>query len=164
MCVAITPALAAPAGAPVISKLHYAGTATIPTGTPAPGGDSVATDEIGSATTSGEADSGDGSDRLGPQPVINRTIAHGHAGGKATASSGRARSNPELNRSFQGVNFHDQRYADNGNQFSVEPPDQALCAGNGYVVESVNDVLAIYDKSGNRLTGPADLTASSPSA
>lgn len=159
MCVAITPAIAAPAGAPTVLSLQYSGTSTIPTGTPAASGDSVTTDEIDSATASGDADSGDGSDSLGPQPVINRSIARGHAGGKAAASSGRAKSNPELNRSFEGVNFHDQRFANGGNQFSVEPPDQALCAGNGYVLESVNDVLAIYDKSGNRLTGPVDLNS-----
>jgi hypothetical protein len=50
-----------------------------------------------------------------------------------------------------GLNFHDQRFANGGNQFSVEPPDQALCAGNGFVVESVNDVIQVYDSVGNAL-------------
>ena len=35
-----------------------------------------------------------------------------------------------------------------GNQFTVEPPDQALCVGNGYVVEAVNDVLNVFNTSG----------------
>jgi hypothetical protein len=34
-----------------------------------------------------------------------------------------------------------------GNQFSVEPPDQGLCAGNGYVLEIVN-VINVFNASG----------------
>ena len=158
LCTAITPALAAPVGNPTTFSLQYSGT-SVPTGTAPTGGDSVTTAEIDSAITSGEGDSGDGSDSLGPQPVVNRTIAKGHAGGTSAANAGRAKSNPQLKRTFEGVNFHDQRFSNGGNQFSVEPPDQALCAGNGFVLQSVNDVLAIYDRSGNRLTGPVDLNS-----
>lgn len=60
--------------------------------------------------------------------------------------------------SLTGLNFHDQRFANGGNQFSVEPPDQGLCAGNGFV-ETVNDVLRIFDSSGNALTGTIDLNS-----
>jgi hypothetical protein len=110
------------------------------------------------AMTAGDADSGDGEDDLGKEPVVNRTISHGHhAGLNSGGHAWRAKSNPELTGGFDGLNFHDQRYANNGNQFSVEPPDQGLCAGNGFVVESVNDVLAIYDRSGHELVGPVDL-------
>ena len=46
---------------------------------------------------------------------------------------------------FEGLNLYQQRrVADNGNQFTVEPPDQGLCVGNGYVVETVNDVTNIF--------------------
>ena len=121
------------------------------------GGDTLTNFELDPAMTSGDADSGDGSDSLGPQPVVNRGIARGHAGGAPAGNAGRAKSNPEVKLSFDGLNFHDQRFANGGNQFSVEPPDQALCAGNGFVVESVNDVLAIYNRSGTRLVGPVDL-------
>jgi hypothetical protein len=41
-----------------------------------------------------------------------------------------------------------QRYANRGNQFTVEPPDQGLCVGNGYVVEAVNVVLNVFNYSG----------------
>src|SRR6266545_4469862 len=51
----------------------------------------------------------------------------------------------------------DQRTANGGNQFSLEPPDQGLCAGNGFVMESLNDVLRVYDRSGNALVGVIDL-------
>ena len=60
---------------------------------------------------------------------------------------------------FDGLSNIDQRTANNGNQFSLEPPDQALCAGNGFVVEAVNDVIRVYDKSGNALTGAEDLNS-----
>jgi hypothetical protein len=49
---------------------------------------------------------------------------------------------------FEGLNLFQQRYARGGNQFTVEPPDQALCVGNGYVVEAVNDVINVFDQSG----------------
>src|SRR5690242_16461083 len=38
---------------------------------------------------------------------------------------------PGLTQSFHGLDGFDQRFANGGNQFSVEPPDQALCVGNG---------------------------------
>jgi hypothetical protein len=54
---------------------------------------------------------------------------------------------------FRALNHRDQRLANGGNQFSVEPPDQALCVGNGYVVEAVNSVLRVFDMNGTPLTG-----------
>jgi len=45
---------------------------------------------------------------------------------------------------FPGLTHTEQRLANNGNQFSLEPPDQGLCAGNGFVMEQVNDALAVY--------------------
>lgn len=61
--------------------------------------------------------------------------------------------------SFDGENSRNQRLASNGNQFSIEPPDQGLCVGNGYVLESVNDVMKIFDRSGKPLTGDIALNA-----
>ncbi|MEO5831535.1 MAG: hypothetical protein ABIQ36_13300 [Rhodanobacter sp.] len=139
---------------PTTLTLQRGGT-TVPITTPL-GGDSLTSLEQDPAMSAGDADSGNGGD-LGPQPVVNRSIAHGHAGSARMGIGRRAKANPELLGGFDGLNFHDQRYANGGNQFSVEPPDQGLCAGNGFVVESVNDVLAIYDKFGNKLVGPVDL-------
>ncbi|HEU0316605.1 MAG TPA: hypothetical protein VFR49_04700, partial [Solirubrobacteraceae bacterium] len=45
---------------------------------------------------------------------------------------------------FDGINHLDQRLADNGNQQSLEPPDQGLCVGNGHVIETVNLALTIH--------------------
>ena len=72
-------------------------------------------------------------------------------------SSAVAGSNPELANSFNGLNHFDQRTANGGNQFSLEPPDQGLCAGNGFVVEVVNSVIQVWDTSGTPLTGAGDL-------
>jgi hypothetical protein len=73
-------------------------------------------------------------------------------------SSKVANSNPELKLSFDALNHFDQRYgANDGNQFSLEPPDQGLCVGNGYVVEAVNSVIQVWDTDGNELTGVGDL-------
>ena len=53
---------------------------------------------------------------------------------------------------FRGIDHYDQRIlADNGNQFSLEPPDQALAVGAGKVLEVVNNALMVYDPSGNPL-------------
>jgi hypothetical protein len=62
-----------------------------------------------------------------------------------------------LIRSFNGLNHRQQRLANGGNQFSLEPPDQGLCVGNGYVMEIINDVMNVYDASGNSLKGVTDL-------
>jgi len=73
------------------------------------------------------------------------------------ASSAVAGANPELSLSFLGLNHRNQRLANGGNQFSLEPPDQALCVGNGYTVEVVNSVLRVWSTSGTPLTGVQDL-------
>lgn len=66
-------------------------------------------------------------------------------------------ANPTLGSSFNGLNFFQQRFANGGNQFSVEPPDQGLCVGNGKVVEVVNSVYQVFDTNGNSLKGPVDI-------
>lgn len=68
-------------------------------------------------------------------------------------------SNPGLFVSFEGLNHRDQRLANEGNQFSIEPPDQGLCVGNGFLLESVNDVLRVYDLTGAPLTEVIDLNS-----
>ena len=139
---------------PATLKLQPGGT-TVPTTTTI-GGAPITALELDPAMSAGDTDSGGVGD-VGSKPVVNRSIAHGHAGGSSNGNASRAKSSPELLGGFNGLNFHDQRYANGGNQFSLEPPDQGLCAGNGFVVESVNDVMAIYSSAGNKLVGPVDL-------
>jgi hypothetical protein len=88
----------------------------------------------------------------GPGPfsgiITNRSLSQGSGAGPSVSSGKKAKSNPQFNTGFEGLNLFQQRYARGGNQFTVEPPDQALCAGGGYVVEAVNDVLNVYNTSG----------------
>jgi hypothetical protein len=49
---------------------------------------------------------------------------------------------------FNGLSHLDQRNANNGNQFSIEPPNPSIAAGNGYLLEGVNDAIQIYSNSG----------------
>jgi hypothetical protein len=88
---------------------------------------------------------------------MNRSIAPGPGQGTQTIGKSKAKSNPELITTFRGLNFFQQRFANHGNQFSIEPPDQALCAGNGFVLESTNDVLNIFGQDGSSLLGVTDL-------
>lgn len=76
-------------------------------------------------------------------------------GGNAVTSS-----NPGFS-GFSGITNLDQASAGTGayagTQFDLEPPDQALAVGNGEVVEAVNNAIAVYDLSGNLLSGPTPM-------
>ena len=50
---------------------------------------------------------------------------------------------------INGISHQDQRFAFGGNQFSVEPPNPSVAAGNGYVLEAVNNALEVYNTSGS---------------
>src|SRR6516164_8633728 len=135
-----------PQQGPVTLKLQRIGTssfASAPMATDVSG----VPDEIDAALNGGDAD-GVGSSDSGIG--INRSLP-GTTTGKGKPVSSKPKSNPVLDAHFQGLNFHDQRFANGGNQFSVEPPDQGLCVGNGFVLETVNDVLQVYDAAGNAL-------------
>jgi hypothetical protein len=86
----------------------------------------------------------------GPYPgsIVDRSLSQSAGNGVSASSGKKAKSNPALNTSFEGLNHYQQRYSRGGNQFSIEPPDQGLCVGNGYVIEVVNDVLNIFNASG----------------
>jgi hypothetical protein len=91
-----------------------------------------------------------------PNSQSNAHVPSSHVPRPATVSA--ASPGSELAAGFAGLNHVSQRTADGGNQFSLEPPDQGLCAGSGEVVEAVNDVFATYDTSGQRNGGPTSLT------
>lgn len=74
--------------------------------------------------------------------------------------SGKAILGSTAANSFDGIDHFQQRFADAGNQFSVEPPDQGLCVGDGanpYVLESVNDAIRVYTKAGAPVTDVVSL-------
>jgi hypothetical protein len=78
-----------------------------------------------------------------PSAVTNSTVVRGRGGAQ----------------SFDGLDAADQRLADNGNQFTLEPSDGALCQGGGVAVEYVNSVLQFFDGTGAQLTPPISATS-----
>ncbi len=89
---------------------------------------------------------GEGEDAgTGPDPYSGTiSLSTGSGQGDSVTSARKSKSNPEFDFGFEGLNHYQQRYARGGNQFSVEPPDQGMCVGNGFVVEAVNDVMNVY--------------------
>src|SRR5262245_25038379 len=101
--------------------------------------------------------------RTAAQPAgVNRSLSPRNRAGKATGpatasgpavAGGVVRNGPQLVTSFDGINHFQHRTANNGNQFSLEPPDQGLCVGGGHVVEAVNDAFRVYNADGTPQTG-----------
>jgi len=88
------------------------------------------------ATPPSEGEEGEG--HQGPEPGQAPRVK-----GNDVGSAG-----PELALTFAGLNHFDHNTANGGNQFSNEPPDQALCVGPNHVLEGVNTVFRVYDKAG----------------
>src|SRR5947199_8906873 len=133
----------APAAQAVTRSVALSGTSSAQTGSFTPSGDG----DVTYAEFPGQLDEPDGP---GPFPgsIVNRSLSQGVGSGPSVNSGKKAKSHPQFNTGFEGLNFYQQRYARGGNQFSVEPPDQALCVGNGYQLEAVNDVLNVFHGSG----------------
>jgi hypothetical protein len=83
----------------------------------------------------------------------DRRIPPGPGAGIPASSAAISKYNPELKLSFGGLRAIDSRLADGGNTLSVEPPDQGLCASNGFVLESVNNAIRVYSSDGSTLSG-----------
>ena len=75
----------------------------------------------------------------------------------AAAPNSVVRNGPRVMQSFDGINHRQQRLTNGGNQFSLEPPDQGLCTGNGHVVEAVNDAIQVFGADGSAQTGVVGL-------
>src|SRR2546423_11442425 len=89
------------------------------------------------------ADEGDSEGGPGPYAgnIVDRSMSSGGAAlGVATTTGKKAKSDPQFNFGFEGLNHYQQRYTRGGNQFSVDPPDQGMCGGNGYVSEACHRV------------------------
>ena len=75
------------------------------------------------------------------------------AGVPTPASHAVVGTGSELIRGFQGLNHFDERTAGTGTytntNFSLEPPDQALCVGGGKLIEGVNTAFRVYNEDGS---------------
>ena len=153
------------AGSGTTRLISSAGTSSPRTGGFVPSGDGLGSPEFPS-----QLDSAAGPGAY--NGIIDRSLStddqhasNDHGNGSQPTGGERGRSGPALLGSFEGLNLFQQRYARGGNQFTLEPPDQALCVGNGYVVEATNDVLNVYNSSGvsqlpaNTVGGAVDLNS-----
>ena len=141
-----TSTYAASASTGTTRNIPSAGTASPQTGQFVPSGSS----DVTQAEFPGQLD-GANAPSTYQGTIVNRSNSNGTGNGVSVNSGKKAKSNPQFNTGFEGLNHYQQRYARGGNQFSVEPPDQGLCVGNGYVVEVVNDVFNVYNPSGQSL-------------
>jgi hypothetical protein len=141
---------------PIVRHITLIGTNTLQAAVM--GADTVQNPEIDPAFDFAD----DGSGPISPfsgSVVMNRTNGQGRGEGTEMYEGEGYGSKGTLLVSFDGLNHRQQRLANGGNQFSVEPPDQGLCVGNGFVMEAVNDVLNVYDTAGNSLLGVVDLNS-----
>ncbi len=117
-----------------------------------PGGADVQAPEILDTTIGGDSSGASGGQ------ATDRSHTRGvGAKGDFSKDSARESSNTAQVISFEGLNHFAQRFGTSPNQFSLEPPDQGLCEGNGLVVETINDVTAVYNASGAIVGGPTTL-------
>ena len=68
------------------------------------------------------------------------------------ASAATSAAKGRVLHNFNGVSSRDSEVTNFNLRF--EPPDQGLCAGNGFVLEPVNSAYSIYTPAGKLLRGP----------
>ncbi len=126
-------------------QISLGATVTVGTGQFSPSGVNDATQ----AEFPGQQDAAGGGPGPFPGFIVDRSLSQHQSNGVSVNSGKKAKSNPTFVTGFEGLNHYQQRYSRGGNQFSVEPPDQGMCVGNGFVLELVNDVMNVYDTSGS---------------
>lgn len=145
------PAAAASTRATTTGKLGFIGKASLKVAgnTSTTDGTSIETSPAAQEVDEDVPNSGNSAARI-PASGVPKVTDNG------VASPGGERLN-----TFLGLNHKDSRTAGTGvyanTNFSLEPPDQALCVGGSYVVESVNDAVAVYSKDGTRAVDPVAL-------
>lgn len=150
LVVAIVPTAAAQTSATpakiVVSKF---GTTTVGSG-----GGSSGNDTLGPLVTEIQKPKRRGANPLRSDPGAGDAVPLNPGTGTSTTSNKKAKSNPEVNFSFEGLNHRDSRLAFGGDQFSGEPADQGVCVGNGYILETVNSALQVYTSSNGTPASP----------
>lgn len=108
----------------------------------------------GNVTTTGEV--APSIDQVPPHSPFNKALEHVPAAGVSQIAGNTISGSANTVAAWNGISHFDQRTAGTGvyagTQFSLEPPDQGLCVGNGNVVEAVNNAYRVYDTAGNPLT------------
>ncbi len=91
---------------------------------------------------------------LRTDPLSEGPILQSGGGSPSVGSAGKPQSRPELLLGWEGLNHRDSRLSDNGNKFSGEPSDMALCTGNGFVLQSVNSAVRVFNGSDGSPASP----------
>jgi len=155
--VVVVPAVGATGAAGTTRQVPAAGKTAV---NPTPTGNDLGVQQPELGPAIGEA-SGNASSHNNNGVNRSRSIQHGApdvTGAPVAAGVGVSSSGPlTVLSTFDGLNHRNQRLANGGNQFSLEPPDQGLCVGNGFVMEIINDVLKIYSPSGATVKATEDL-------
>jgi hypothetical protein len=151
LVVAVVPSVGAAQSAPAPDKIVVSkfGTTSVTSG-----GGSVGDGTLGPIATEIQKPKRLGVSPLRSAPAAGDVVELTPGAGSPTSSGKKAKSNPEVNYSFEGVNHRDSRLAFGGNQFSGEPADQGVCAGNGYILETVNSALQVYNASNGAEVSP----------
>ena len=125
----------------------------------------AASGSAGGATSATTGTPIDLSNEFAPSVEVDREIPNSQSSAHVPAtqvprpqSKQVVSSNPGFG-GFLGLTHRDQRLADGGNQFSLEPPDQGLCVGNGRLIEAVNAVFAVFDTNGTKLSPTTGVTS-----
>lgn len=113
------------------------------------------------APSSGSGSAGGISDATAARDVGHPSSVHEGALTFPSPSGTSVSASPGGATTFAGLTHADQRLAGTGpytnTQFSLEPPDQGLCVGNGKVLETINDAFTVYSTSGVKLTATTAL-------
>jgi len=144
-------AFAAAAVSSSVGQLSRSGTATL----------------SGMVTSTGGVTSG-AIQEIGPAPTSDRQVPRAGTSSARIPSTGVPTPGGNLVNTintgfagFNGLSHRDQRQAGTGSfantQFSLEPPDQALCVGNGFVLESINTALQVFTTAGATVVSPTAL-------
>jgi hypothetical protein len=85
-----------------------------------------------------------------PTPKLVHTLSPSltQSGAALTVSTGAAVSG------FNALSHLEQRSANSGNQFSIEPPNPSIAVANGIVLEGVNDAVRVYSQAGAAVLSP----------
>jgi hypothetical protein len=118
------------------------------------GGGSSGNDTTGPLATEIQKPKRRGANPLRSDPGAGDVVALDPGTGSSASSAEKAKSNPEVKLSFEGLNHRDSRLAFGGNQFSLEPADQGVCVGNGYILETVNAALQVYNANNGNPASP----------
>jgi hypothetical protein len=117
----------------------------------------------GTFTLGGQGAGTTSSGQVPPHEPNGKQLRHVQAAGVPSVSpTGLSTAQLAGFAGFNGLSHFDQATAGTGifagTQFELEPPDQALCVGNGHVVEGVNNAVQVFSTAGAAQTAPIALS------